>query len=729
MSDYSKARRTVRLVRAEDKRIGNLIGGQKQFEKSIRKDYEMALKDTIKQQLIDTPVEEMAKAKLGIRTSVLRDNGIDSIYQLQGMDYKTLEAINGIGPKSATAIISVRDSIVESVNNNARIRFDMDNQTGVYDRLLGGLFKYIRAKQIGDEAEAWYEQYHKETRELIRKSAPARNWFLWQLASQEKREIAIENLDRLEELMAGDYKTQADLIFEESQTALKAKHEEYWGHYGRNATSYYTSLEKVKNNKNLKGKEMAITQEVAVKNGLPEELAIAIGQVELDLSGLKCELRPYQKYGVQYILNQGAVLLGDDMGLGKTVEAIASMVALANSGATHFMVVCPASVLINWNRELERFSEFEIIKIHGKETASQCVQWVNEGGVAVTTYETLGKIEIPEEFTFDMLVVDEAHYAKNPKAARTENLLYFRQHTDRALYMTGTPIENNVEEMCFLIGCLKPSVAKSVQGSTSMAMAPDFRRKVSTVYFRRTKEDVLTELPEKIEYEEWCDLEISEKKLYRKFVFDGNFSGMRQVSWMIEDPRTSSKAIRMQELVDDYLRHERKIIIFSFYLNTIEQVGRLFQEYNIYGPITGSISPQERQQIIDEFTESEGGAILLSQIQAGGTGLNIQAASVIIFCEPQLKPSIENQAIARAYRMGQVNTVMVHRLLCDNTVDEQILNVLKNKQEIFDNFAHWSESGQKSVSEIRMEQNPGGAAAQKIIEDERIRIENEREEY
>jgi len=126
---------------------------------------------------------------------------------------------------------------------------------------------------------------------------------------------------------------------------------------------------------------------------------------------------------------------------------------------------------------------------------------------------------------------------------------------------------------------------------------------------------------------------------------------------------------------------------------------------------------------IDEFSESEGGAILLSQIQAGGTGLNIQAASVIIFCEPQLKPSIENQAIARAYRMGQVNTVMVHRLLCDNTVDEQILNILKSKQEIFDNFAHWSESGQKSVNDLRKEQEINDSTAQSIIESEKIRIE------
>ena len=122
-------------------------------------------------------------------------------------------------------------------------------------------------------------------------------------------------------------------------------------------------------------------------------------------------------------------------------------------------------------------------------------------------------------------------------------------------------------------------------------------------------------------------------------------------------------------------------------------------DYKVFGPINGSISTDKRQAIIDEFTAYEGPAILVSQIQAGGTGLNIQAASVIIFCEPQLKPSLETQAIARAFRMGQVNTVMVHRLLCQDTVDEQIVLMLENKQEIFDEFADKSESGKESVSE------------------------------
>ena len=206
-------------------------------------------------------------------------------------------------------------------------------------------------------------------------------------------------------------------------------------------------------------------------------------------------------------------------------------------------------------------------------------------------------------------------------------------------------------------------------------------------------------MPQKDEKEEWCELVPQEVAFYRESVKNSNFMSMRQASFMIEDPAVSSKAIRLKELVDDYMEMGRKVLIFSFFINTISQVNKMLGDeyYECYGPITGSISPAKRQQIIDGFTEHQGGAVLLSQIQAGGTGLNVQAASVIIICEPQLKPSIENQAIARAYRMGQVNKVMVHRLLCEKTVDEQIMNLLKNKQLLFDNFADVSESGQESL--------------------------------
>ena len=117
--------------------------------------------------------------------------------------------------------------------------------------------------------------------------------------------------------------------------------------------------------------------------------------------------------------------------------------------------------------------------------------------------------------------------------------------------------------------------------------------------------------------------------------------------------------------------------------------------------VTGSVSPQRRQEIVDEFNAAQPGAVLVSQVQAGGTGLNIQSASVIIFCEPQIKPSIENQAISRAYRMGQTRDVLVYRLLCADTVDEDMLELLQVKQEQFDSFAEDSVIGEENLKALR----------------------------
>ena len=690
--------RVKREAKKEEKRLKKLVGIDEEYTSKVKSDSKKLLSHQIEEDLKNIPVEELSKAKEGIRVQALKDAGIKNIYQLKNMSYSRIDSIKGVGEVSAKAIAKNVRLIEQSTVSNATVRINADKPSRHDEQLVTDLYKLRKTKSISNDAERLYEENHAEIKDLIKKSKPARNFISWSLASKEKREIAVQSLDALKSKIEADYSDSINELYLRKKEELKAKHEEIWRDYRGNAAGYLTTLQRTKDKK-ASEEELKHTEEVAIKNGLPEELAVAIGNLPVDFKGLKIELRRYQEYGVKYIINQGAVLLGDEMGLGKTAEAIGAMVALHNTGATHFLVVCPASVLVNWIREVEKFSSLMTHKLHGKTLESAYEAWLNEGGVAVTTYETLDKIELPDEFTYSMLVVDEAHYVKNPKAERTQNLLYVRQRTDRVLFMTGTPIENNVEEMCFLIGCLQPEVAKTVYGSTSLAMAPDFRRKVSTVYFRRTREDVLNELPEKVENEEWLELTKVEKDLYKTFVDEEGYSKQRHVSWLIENPAESCKGQRLLEIVEEYTENNRKILIFSFFINTIEKVIKMCSDYKVFGPINGSISTDKRQAIIDEFTAYEGPAILVSQIQAGGTGLNIQAASVIIFCEPQLKPSLETQAIARAFRMGQVNTVMVHRLLCQDTVDEQIVLMLKNKQEIFDEFADKSESGKESVSE------------------------------
>ncbi|MGI6014083.1 MAG: helicase-related protein [Oscillospiraceae bacterium] len=151
----------------------------------------------------------------------------------------------------------------------------------------------------------------------------------------------------------------------------------------------------------------------------------------------------------------------------------------------------------------------------------------------------------------------------------------------------------------------------------------------------------------------------------------------------------------MIESVNEAESEGRKVIVFSFFLDTIRKVSMLLGD-RCTNPINGSVTPQRRQEVIDEFDKAPAETVLVVQIQSGGTGLNIQSASVVILCEPQFKPSIENQAISRAYRMGQTRNVLVYRLLCEGTVDEKIVSTLESKQAIFDAFADKSVAAMES---------------------------------
>lgn len=343
-------------------------------------------------------------------------------------------------------------------------------------------------------------------------------------------------------------------------------------------------------------------------------------------------------------------------------------------------------------------------------------QWRQEGGVGITTYETITRLELGEE-RIDLLVVDEAHYVKNPKAQRTQALQRLAQVAEYVLFMTGTPLENRVEEMVFLVSMLNGEVAEKLGRVSAISTAESFREAASEVYLRRIREDVLTELPEKEEKQEWCAMNRREKEAYYRSLLEGNYMAVRQVSWNVEDIRDSSKAVRLLELCETARENGRRVIVFSFFIHTIQTVMQLLGD-RCYGPISGGVSGAKRQEILDAFGESAPGSVLVSQIIAGGTGINVQAASMVILCEPQWKPSTEEQAISRAYRMGQ-QKVMVHRLLSQNSVDERMLEILQDKADIFARFA------QESVAGERLKEMSEESAMKLIIRAELERLQAE----
>jgi SNF2 family DNA or RNA helicase len=381
------------------------------------------------------------------------------------------------------------------------------------------------------------------------------------------------------------------------------------------------------------------------------------------------------------------------------MESLAAMCHLAAKGATHFLVVCPASVVINWTREVERHTLLEARRLHlpGAKRQAAEQEWAANGGIAVTTFEALRAMQEDLDVAVAMMVVDEAHYAKNPNALRTQAVSEWAGRSRRALFLTGTPMENKVEEFRVLVGHLRPNIAENLDIADEALDGTRFRERVAPVYLRRNQEDVLSELPDRLETQEWVALEGPAMDAYRKAVLAGNFMAMRRAAF---DPRTvkgSAKLRRLVEIVDEAADGGRKVIVFSYFRDVLETVSEVLAGPDgvpgipIVGPLTGDVSPTDRQAMVDELTNAAGPAVLVSQIRAGGVGLNIQAASVVIIAEPQLTPSIEEQAIARAHRMGQVRPVDVHRLLCEDSVDQRILELLTAKREAFDEYARRSD--------------------------------------
>ena len=627
--------------------------------------------------LKDIPIEEINRDKSGFRVKALRERGYETIADVAGASVYTLAAINGIGEESARGIYRAVQKIVETTRSQTKIRLSADDKSTEAARLVTAAAKYRQAKAAAESLESLVSAESKGVRAAVRDLKGAAGSLGWLFASGEKKQRATEAFSYLSGLSEGEYGQQAAEYRKSLDGVKRISGMDAWKRFTEDPVSFYNTLESI--DPSLLGTE-------DTDFGLPAELAAAIREQPFLPEGLKCELRPYQEWGVRYVLHQQKALLGDEMGLGKTVQAIASMVSLRNSGGTHFVVVCPASVIINWCREIAKFSDLPVTKVHGADREAALQSWKENGGVAVTTYETTGHFTLSEQYRFCQLVVDEAHYIKNPEAQRTANVRSICGHAENILFMTGTAMENRVEEMLELLKLLRPSVAAEAERMAFLSAAPQFREKIAPVYCRRKREEVLSQLPPLTETREWCSLGDAEEKAYEQAVLGGNYAEARRVSWNVEDLSNSSKAARLLEIADEAREEGRKLIVFSFFLDTIAKVTTLLGE-RCMAPINGSVTPQRRQEIIDEFDKAPAGAVLAAQIQSGGTGLNIQSASVVVLCEPQFKPSIENQAISRAYRMGQTRNVLVYRLLADETVDERIVDLLESKQAQFDAFA------------------------------------------
>jgi SNF2 family DNA or RNA helicase len=253
--------------------------------------------------------------------------------------------------------------------------------------------------------------------------------------------------------------------------------------------------------------------------------------------------------------------------------------------------------------------------------------------------------------------------------------------------MTGTALENRLTEMHFLLSLAQPEVEPILQHLMSMFHgAPDpeeICRDLAPVYLRRTQKDVLHELPERIVEDEWIELHEEDRKFYLEA--RSELMIKRLAATTGNGVVLSSKYQRLLEVVEEHLAEKRKIVVFSFFRQVIDDVCELFPGTQ---DITGSTSSTRRQEILDSFTQDPEQVILVMQVDAGGIGINLQSAQVVVLMEPQMKPSTEWQAIARVHRMGQSKTVLVHRLIARDTIDERMVELVEQKTQVFMDYAH-----------------------------------------
>jgi SNF2 family DNA or RNA helicase len=690
------ARAVVSDGRAVHDAIEAVLAAPEESREIARRAYEVVRDQLVAGELDTVPVDRLRELIRGrVTFAPVRDAGLDTVGAIIMAGAEALGRIPRVRRKTAKRIMAAAWQMRKTVEECTRVRIDPDARTPEQTALIAALRRYERTRSLmkGPDLGPLASELGHYLDRGARAASGRRMLFTF---SKRKRQEARDALGQLDATLSAKQVTVARkrlsrAEFELDKIEKTQRAARLWSDYLARPVTYNGLLIEVGGLDPVKE---------AGQGFLPAEIAEQVRVLPLDQSRLKTSLRGYQAFGAKFSLVQERVILGDEMGLGKTMQALAAMCHLAAKDATHFLVVCPASVIVNWTREVERHTLLQARRVHGpaekREAAQQ--EWAARGGVAVTTFEALRAMPGDTDVSVAMMVVDEAHYVKNPNALRTQAVSEWAARSRRVLFLTGTPMENRVGEFRVLVGHLRPQVAENLDIAGRALDGTKFREAVAPVYLRRNQEDVLSELPPRLETQEWVALEGPTLRAYRKAVLAGNFMAMRRAAFDPGTVKGSPKLRRLVEIVSEATDGGRKIVVFSYFRDVLETVIQALGSGRdgvpgvpVLGALTGDIGPTDRQAMVDEFTAAKGPAVLVSQIQAGGVGLNIQAASVIIIAEPQLTPSIEEQAIARAHRMGQVRRVDVHRLLCEDSVDQRVLELLAAKRQAFDEYARRSD--------------------------------------
>ncbi|MFG2430995.1 DEAD/DEAH box helicase [Streptomyces sp. NPDC048590] len=665
-------------------------------------------------ELASIPVSRLTEVTEGrLRLGALEQAGFTTVGRVHRAGRYELRQVPGVGAHTADQALAAARQIAHAVRDTVALRIDMaDASDEATTALLVAAHRLVEGGPETRRAAEDARRLAEELEPLLAAAAPAGSRLRMLFAGREAaarvraavhsvRAVTLNAAER--ELRTRFAQASVDLLRGSASGA------EAWVDFELRPAEYYSLLAELSGS----GPDRD-----AAEGFLPSGIADRVRGLRLDDSRLRVSLRGYQSFGARFALAQKRVILGDEMGLGKTVQAIAAMAHLAGGGETHFLVVCPASVLINWRREVAARSTLRAVAVHGPERRGAFGEWCERGGVALTTFDSLAALpDSPGTGVRPaMVVVDEAHFVKNSATRRARAVAGWTGHTERVLFLTGTPMENRVEEFRSLVRQLRPELAPLVTSTHGVAGSHAFRKAVAPAYLRRNQADVLAELPALVQADEWEEFSPADLEEYREAVGSGHFMRMRRAAYA--RPETSAKLNRLREIVAEAEGNGLKVVVFSYFREVLGAVREALGE-EVFGPVSGRIPAARRQEMVDSFGAVDGHAVLLSQIQAGGVGLNIQAASVVILCEPQIKPTMEHQAVARTHRMGQIRSVRVHRLLAADSVDQRMLDILARKDRLFDDYARRSDLAEATPDAVDVSD---GALARRIVEEEQARL-------
>jgi len=440
----------------------------------------------------------------------------------------------------------------------------------------------------------------------------------------------------------------------------------------------------------------------------------------------------HQKESIQKLVENKKFILADDMGLGKTTSTI---IAALEAGSKKVLIICPATLKINWKREIENYSDKSVYIAEGKNFSTDADFVIINYDIIKNFHDTKKKGESQIlDANFDLVVVDEAHYIKNATAQRTKLINDLVKKVDRLWLLTGTPMTSRPIDYFNLLSLIESPVAKNwmayairycqgyqfnvggrkvwnVMGASNLE---ELRDRTAGLTLRRLKENVL-DLPDKIitpvylrlkskmyeeimgEYYDWYDKNPEESKSLTV-----QFTKLTKIRQVIADEKVSQTI----ELAENIVEQGKKVIIFCNFTDSLNKICEHFGKSAV--KINGSMSKPERQHSVDSFQENDKIKILVGNIKAAGVGITLTAAEAVIMNDLSFLPSDHAQAEDRAYRYGQKNNVLVYYPIFENTIEGIIYDILNNKKQVIatvmgdnQNTADAAEEILKRINEMR----------------------------